>query len=215
MSFGPDELLDCYRQGVFPMAEDRDDPTVRLIDPAIRGVIPLDRFHVSRRLARTVRAEPFEIRIDTAFQKVVSACAAPGEGRQDTWISHGVEWLYGELYARGHAHSVECWRDGLLAGGLYGVSIGGAVFGESMFSKETDASKIALVHLVARMIVGGYVLLDAQFLTEHLSQFGAEEVPRSDYRERLHAALNTEADFYRAPRYAPGAAVLQAISQRS
>ncbi len=215
MSFGPDELLDCYRQGVFPMAEDRDDPSVRLIDPTLRGVIPLERFHVPRRLARTVRREPFEVRVNTAFQRVVAACAAPNPGREDTWISHGVEWLYGQLHARGNAHSVECWRGGLLVGGLYGVSLGGAFFGESMFSRETDASKVALIHLVSRLIVGGYVLLDTQFMTEHLAQFGTEEISRQDYRRRLAAALDVEADFHRAPPYVPGVAVLQAISQRS
>ena len=215
MSFGPDDLIACYARGVFPMAEDRDDPTVRLIDPALRGVIPLNRFHVSHRLARTVRSDTFQITTDTAFHTVVAACAAPAPDRTDTWISHGVEQLYGELFARGHAHSVECWRDGGLVGGLYGVALGGAFFGESMFSGATDASKVALVHLVARLKVGGYVLLDAQFVTEHLKQFGAEEISRRAYRRRLAHALKAQADFNRMAPYTPGVAVLQAISQRS
>jgi leucyl/phenylalanyl-tRNA--protein transferase len=215
MVFGPDDLIACYAEGVFPMAEDRDDPMIRLIDPELRGVLPLQSFHLPRRLARTVRTDLFEVRIDTAFAAVVAACAEPTPERPDTWISRGVEWLYGELFARGQAHSVECWREGALVGGLYGVSLGGAFFGESMFSRARDASKTALAHLVARLIVGGYVLLDAQFITDHLKQFGAEEIPRREYRRRLAAALAVETDFYRLPPYAPGEAVLQAISQRS
>jgi leucyl/phenylalanyl-tRNA--protein transferase len=215
MAFGPDELIACYAEGIFPMADSRDDPGVRLIDPELRGVIPLDGFHVSRRLARTVRRNRFEVRIDTAFPAVVAACAAPGPDREDTWISRGIEYLYGELFARGQAHSVECWRGEALVGGLYGVSLGGAFFGESMFSWETDASKVALTHLVARLIVGDYTLLDAQFMTDHLAQFGAMETPRREYRRRLTAALPLAADFYRLESYAPGVAVLQAISQRS
>jgi leucyl/phenylalanyl-tRNA--protein transferase len=215
VSFGPDELMACYARGVFPMAEDRDDPTVRLIDPALRGVIPLDRFHIARRLARTVRSDTFQVSADTAFHAVVAACAAPAPDRTDTWISHGVEQLYGALFTRGHAHSVECWREGVMVGGLYGVSLGGAFFGESMFSRATDASKVALVHLVARLRIGGYVLLDAQFLTDHLKQFGAEEISRLAYRRRLAHALRTKAQFNRMAPYTPGVAVLQAISQRS
>jgi len=140
MAFGPNDLIACYAEGIFPMADSREDPGVRLIDPQLRGVIPLDRFHLSRRLARTVRSDRFEVRIDTAFSTVVAACAAPAPDREDTWISKGIEYLYGELFARGQAHSVECWRDGRLVGGLYGVSLGGGFFGESMFSLETDAS---------------------------------------------------------------------------
>jgi leucyl/phenylalanyl-tRNA--protein transferase len=215
MAFGPDDLIDCYAEGIFPMADSRDDPGVRLIDPQLRGVIPLHGFHLSRRLARTVRSDRFEVRIDTAFPAVVAACAAPAPDRQDTWISKGIEYLYGALFARGQAHSIECWRGEALVGGLYGVSLGGGFFGESMFSKETDASKVALVHLVARLIVGGYALLDAQFMTDHLRQFGTEEIPRREYRRRLAAALALDADFYRLPPYAPGPSVLQAISQRS
>jgi len=215
MTFGPDELIACYADGIFPMADSRDDTGVRLIDPELRGVIPLDAFHLSRRLARTVRSDRFEVRIDTAFPAVVAACAAPGPDREDTWISDGIEYLYGLLFARGQAHSVECWRGEALVGGLYGVSLGGAFFGESMFSRETDASKVALAHLVARLKVGGYALLDTQFMTDHLAQFGVVEMPRREYRRHLADALPLHADFYRLASYAPGPAVLQAISQRS
>ncbi len=215
MAFGPDDLIACYVEGVFPMADSRDDPGVRLVDPELRGVIPLDRFHLSSRLARTVRSNLFEVRIDTAFSEVVAACAAPAPDRQETWISRGIEYLYAELFARGQAHCIECWREGALVGGLYGVSLGGAFFGESMFSRATDASKVALVHLVARLVVGDYVLLDAQFMTKHLAQFGAEEIKRRDYRGRLAAALPLGSDFYRLSPNAPGAAVLQAIRQGS
>ncbi len=200
---------------VITMADSRDDPAVRLIDPELRGVIPLETFHLSRRLARTVRSDRFEVRIDTAFSQVVAACAAPAPDRLETWISKGIEYLYAELFARGQAHSVECWRGNALAGGLYGVALGGAFFGESMFSRETDASKVALIHLVGRLKVGGYALLDAQFMTDHLTQFGAEEIARREYRRRLATALPLDADFYRLEPYAPGQAVLQAISQRS
>jgi len=194
--FDARDLLDCYARGVFPMADAREDARVFLIDPERRGVIPLDRFHVSRRLARTVRGDPFEVRADTAFHQVVLACAAAGPGRTETWINRPIERLYLRLHELGFAHSVECWAEGELVGGLYGVALRGAFFGESMFSRRRDASKVALVHLVARLIAGGYRLLDAQFLTEHLAQFGAEEIERGDYHQRLAAALVVDADFY-------------------
>lgn len=190
------DLLDCYARGVFPMADAREDARVFLIDPERRGVIPLVGFHVPKRLARTVRAEPFEVRFDTAFHEVVLACAASGPGRTETWINRPIEQLYLQLHAIGHAHSVECWQDGELVGGLYGVSLRGAFFGESMFSRRRDASKVALVHLVARLIAGGFILLDAQFMTEHLSQFGALEIARGDYHRRLKRALAVDAAFY-------------------
>lgn len=212
--FGPKELLDCYARGVFPMADARNDERIFLIDPERRGVIPLQDFHVSRRLARTVRSDRFEIRYDTAFGAVVDACAAEAPGRLETWINQSIEQLYGELFAEGRAHSVECWREGRLVGGLYGVALAGAFFGESMFSRERDASKVALVHLVAHLIAGGFVLLDAQFMTEHLAQFGAEEISRAAYHRRLGAALGTRADFKVPPNY-DGAAALQVISQAS
>jgi leucyl/phenylalanyl-tRNA--protein transferase len=213
--FDARDLLSCYARGVFPMADAREDDRVFLIDPERRGIIPLEAFHVARRLARTVRAEPFEIRTDTAFRAVVQACAESGPGRTETWINHPIEDLYSQLQELGFAHSVECWRGDELVGGLYGVSLQGAFFGESMFSRRRDASKVALVHLVARLIAGGYRLLDAQFMTEHLTQFGAVEVSRLDYHRRLALALSAEADFQRAGGAMGGTAALQVISQAS
>jgi leucyl/phenylalanyl-tRNA--protein transferase len=212
--FGPRELLDCYARGVFPMADARDDDRVFLIDPEKRGVVPLDGFHVSRRLARTVRGDPFEIRIDSAFRRVVVECAAPKPGRTETWINGVIEDLYAQLFEMGHAHSVECWEDGELVGGLYGVSLGAAFFGESMFSRRTDASKVAMVHLVARLLADGFQLLDAQFITDHLTTFGAVEVPRAEYHRRLARALEAQAQFQRAA-VGTGVAALQVISQAS
>ncbi len=187
-AFGPDELLHCYATGVFPMGEARDDPRVFLVEPDQRGVLPLNGFHIPSRLRRTVRSDLYEVRVDTAFGAVVEACAAPGKDRDETWINGPIRRLYAELNARGHAHSIECWRDERLVGGLYGVTLGGAFFGESMFSRERDASKVALVHLVARLKRGGWRLLDAQFLTAHLSQFGAVETPQAAYLKQLKAA---------------------------
>lgn len=213
--FTATDLLNCYERGVFPMADTRDDEKIFLIDPAERGVIPLEAFHVSRRLARTVRSDPYQVRVDTAFEPVVEACAAARPGRPDTWINRPIQSLYRELFLLGFGHSVECWLGPRLVGGLYGVAVGGAFFGESMFSLERDASKVALVHLIARLKVGHFSLLDAQFQTEHLSQFGAIEIPRADYKRRLQSALERQGDFYLLPAYEPGAAVLQAISQAS
>ncbi len=215
LTFTAQDLIECYRQGVFPMAETRLDDRIYLVDPETRGVLPLDRFHVSRRLARTIRSGRLEIRIDSAFLQVVSECAQPRPGRLETWISRPIQALYHELFLEGLAHSVECWRDERLVGGLYGVSLGAAFFGESMFSSERDASKVALAHLVARLSAGGYRLLDTQFMTDHLRSFGAEELSRAQYRVRLEQALAVQADFYRLPAYAPPDAVLQAISQAS
>ncbi|WP_426025122.1 leucyl/phenylalanyl-tRNA--protein transferase [Brevundimonas sp. TSRC1-1] len=193
--FGPEDLLGCYARGVFPMAETRDDPRVFIIEPEQRGVIPLDAFHIPTRLRRTVRNEPFEVRVDTAFEAVLDGCAAAqGPEREDTWINAPIRRLYAALFAQGFVHSVECWKDERLVGGLYGVSLGGAFFGESMFSRERDASKVALVHLVARLRKGGWTLLDAQFLTEHLSQFGAVETPQAAYLRRLKPALKVAVD---------------------
>lgn len=187
--FDADALLRCYAQGVFPMGEARDDPRVLLVEPDQRGVIPLDRFHIPTRLRRTLRREPCEVRANTAFAEVLDACAAPAEGREDTWINAPIRSLYLELHAMGRAQSIECWREGVLVGGLYGVTSGAAFFGESMFSRATDASKIALVHLVARLRLGGWRLLDAQFRTPHLDQFGLIEIPQSAYLKLLRAAL--------------------------
>lgn len=214
-SIGPDDLLDCYRRGVFPMAETRDSAQLFLVDPAERGVIPLDKFHVPRRLARTIRREPFSITTDRAFTAVMHLCAEAAPDRAETWINDDILTLYGALHRRGIAHSVECWASERLVGGLYGVSLGAAFFGESMFSRETDASKIALVHLVARLTVGGYRLLDAQFHTEHLAQFGIETVPRATFKRRLQAALGGRGDFHAMPANLSGAQLLQSIAHTS
>jgi leucyl/phenylalanyl-tRNA--protein transferase len=213
-AFDASDLLDCYARGVFPMADARDDDRVFLIDPERRGVMSFEKFHIPRRLARTVRAQPFEVRVNQAFAQVVAACAEEKPNRTETWINGPIESLYGELHQMGHAHSVECWRDGVLVGGLYGVSLAGAFFGESMFSRVTDASKVALVHLVARLIAGGFVLLDTQFITDHLSRFGAEEIPRREYHRRLGRALDAQGEFQRAP-VLGGVAALQVINQAS
>ena len=213
--FTVDDLIKCYERGVFPMADSRTDDSVFLVDPDWRGVLPLDEFHIPKRLARTVRAGLFAVRIDTAFEAVVASCAAERPGRTETWISGAIQDLYGQLFTRGLAHSIECWQDGQLVGGLYGVALGGAFFGESMFSNVRDASKVALVHLVARLIAGRYQLLDTQFITEHLTQFGVRDISRQDYQRRLGLALNRDSDFYQLPTYAAGAEVLQVITQIS
>ena len=190
-----DTLLRCYRRGVFPMAESHDDPHLFLVDPDFRGILPLDGFHVPRRLKRTVRQAPYQITVDKAFARVVEGCAAPTRGRENTWINPLIHNLYGQLHRRGNAHSVEAWRDGVLVGGLYGVSIGGAFFGESMFSRATDASKITLVHLAARLIRRGYTLLDAQFHNPHLEQFGLAEIFRAQFKAQLSDAVEIDTDF--------------------
>ena len=192
----PELLLQAYAVGIFPMAESRNDRMLYWIDPERRAVIPLDRFHVPRSLRQTIRRAPFEVRVDTAFEEVIEGCAEPTAARPDTWINDDILWLYQALHEMGNAHSVECWRDDRLVGGLYGVALGGAFFGESMFSRERDASKVALLHLVARLRLGGFALLDTQFVTRHLARFGAVEIPRHEYRRRLAAALKVGARFY-------------------
>jgi len=191
----PEVLLRAYACGIFPMAESADDPTLFWVEPEWRGIIPLDRFHVPSRLARTVRSDAFTVTVNRAFSAVIAGCAEPQLQREDTWINQRIRDLYTGLHRLGHCHSVEVWEDGDLAGGLYGVSLGGAFFGESMFHRVRDASKVALVHLVARLIVGGFTLLDTQFVTPHLRMFGAMEVPRRNYRGKLDAALEKAADF--------------------
>ena len=188
-------LLTAYRLGVFPMAEAHDDPTIHWINPERRGVIPLDRFHVPRRLGRTIRSGRFKSTADRAFNAVIRACADATETRPNTWLNPRLIELYEQLFRRGDAHSVETWQEGRLVGGLYGVSIGAAFFGESMFSRATDASKVALVDLVGRLRVGGYQLLDTQFITGHLAAFGAVEIARTDYQRRLHHALMSNGRF--------------------
>ena len=176
MQLTPEILLAAYAAGIFPMAESADDPELFWVDPRRRGILPLDAFHVPKRLRRVVRQGGFEIRCDSAFEEVIRGCAEATEKRPNTWINDEIVRLYAGLFARGSAHSVEAWRDGMLVGGLYGVAIGAAFFGESMFSRAADASKVALVHLAARLRLGGYRLLDTQFLTPHLAQFGGVEI---------------------------------------
>jgi leucyl/phenylalanyl-tRNA--protein transferase len=201
--FTPEFILAAYAQGVFPMARRREGSEIVFVSPKERGIIPLDHFHLPRRLARTVKSDRFAVTIDTAFVDVITYCAAPAEDRAESWINAEIIDIYCELHRRGYAHSVECWRNGSLAGGLYGVRLGAAFFGESMFSLERDASKVALVHLAARLKRCGFQLLDAQFLTEHLARFGAIAIPRDAYLELLGRALSGEADFVGAAPYCP------------
>jgi len=189
----PEILLRAYAEGLFPMAERRGDPTLYWVSPEKRGIIPLDVFHVPRRLARTIRSNAFQVTSDRCFRRVMEACAAPAPGRTESWINDEILRLYTALHASGHAHSLECWRNGELVGGLYGVRLGAAFFGESMFSRQRDASKVALVHLVQGLKRSGFVLLDTQFITAHLARFGAIEIPRERYLLKLHDALNREA----------------------
>jgi len=202
--FGLDDLITCYKSGIFPMSDHREDETLFLVDPPMRGILPLDSFHVSSRLGRTIRHTPLEVRIDTAFTQMIELCAQSAEDRPNTWISHPIQSLYQALFGRGLAHSVEVWDADQLVGGLYGVAIGGAFFGESMASRVTDASKIALVHLVARLKSGQFSLLDCQFQTDHLKQFGTIETPRALYKKRLKKALEIKADFHALPRQISG-----------
>jgi leucyl/phenylalanyl-tRNA--protein transferase len=185
----PNLLLRAYAAGVFPMADSRRARDVYWVEPAMRGILPLDGFHLSRSLRKVVRSDRFTVTADRAFAEVIAACAAARIGAEGTWINGQIEEACNTLFARGHAHSIECWQDGRLVGGLYGVSLGGAFFGESMFSRATDASKVALAHLVSRLRVGGYRLLDCQFLTEHLASLGAVEVSRETYVGLLGAAV--------------------------
>ena len=195
----PELVLRAYRAGLFPMAESRGSGRLYWLDPALRGVMPLDGFHLPRRLLRTVLSGPYRVTADADFAGVIAGCALPAPGRMDTWINPEIERLFTTLHREGHAHSVETWDGDALVGGLYGVSLGGAFFGESMFSRARDASKVALVHLVARLKLGGFTLLDTQFLTAHLSQFGAMEVPKEEYRRQLAAALDVPAQWVAAP----------------
>ncbi len=195
----PDMLLRAYRLGLFPMAESRESRALHWLDPEARGVLPLDAMHVPRSLWKTVRSHRFEVTADTDFAGTIAACAAAREGRPETWINREIERLFTELFRLGFAHSVETYLGGQLVGGLYGACLGGAFFGESMFSVVTDASKVALVHLVARLRLGGFVLLDTQFLTAHLARFGTLEIPRTAYHVRLADAVDMPARFEAAP----------------
>jgi leucyl/phenylalanyl-tRNA---protein transferase len=213
----PEVLLRAYACGIFPMAESADDPTLFWVEPELRGVIPLQGFRVASRLARTVRSDVFTVTVNKAFKAVMDGCAAPQPGREETWINRRIRELYTGLHALGHCHSVECWQDDELVGGLYGVSLGRAFFGESMFHRARDASKVALVHLVARLIAGGFELLDTQYVTEHLKTFGAVEIPRRRYTALLDQALaGPAANFARLPvdRPIPGMEALAIIAER-
>jgi leucyl/phenylalanyl-tRNA---protein transferase len=197
--FTLDDLIGAYAKGVFPMADSRDDETLFLVDPPLRGILPLDQFHVPARLVRTVRQDIYEVRVDTAFSELMGMCAQAVVNRPTTWISHPIQYLFEAMFGRGLAHSVEVWRNDTLMGGLYGVALGGVFFGESMVSRARDVSKIALVHLVARLKAGHYTLLDCQFMTQHLKQFGTIEIKAADYRRRLAASLAVSGDFYSLP----------------
>ena len=211
----PQLVLQAYSIGYFPMSEDRFARDVFWVRPDVRGVLPIDRFHVPRSLRKRVRQSAFDVRVDTAFEAVMQGCAAPQTDRWQTWINAQILDAYAELHEMGFAHSVEAWLDGELVGGLYGVSIGGAFFGESMFSVVTDASKVCLVHLAARLRIGGYVLHDTQFTTDHLKRFGAQEVAARDYARRLKAALAVHGDFRAMPDQVSGSSILQSITQTS
>ncbi|MCE2510689.1 MAG: leucyl/phenylalanyl-tRNA--protein transferase [Alphaproteobacteria bacterium] len=199
MTIQPELLLETYAAGIFPMAERRDSPDLFWVDPELRGILPLDGFHVPQRLRRTLQKGPFHVTCDRAFEAVIQACAEPSPERPDSWINDAIIETYCALHRKGHAHSVECWHGEALAGGLYGVALGGAFFGESMFSREKDASKVALVHLVERLKAGGFTLLDIQFVTDHLRQFGAVEIPRDVFHERLKEALKGKGRFHPEP----------------
>jgi leucyl/phenylalanyl-tRNA--protein transferase len=211
----PQVLLKAYSCGIFPMAESADDPALYWIEPQQRGVLPLDGLHIPRRLLRTVRITPLKVRVDSNYEGVIDGCAAPRAGRMSTWINTRIRALYRELFDLGACHTVEVWRDDKLVGGLYGVALRGAFFGESMFSTERDASKIALVHLAARLIRGGFTLLDTQFVTEHLRQFGTVELDRAAFQAELERALEHSADFFALSREASGAEVASIISSES
>lgn len=196
----PDILLRAYSIGLFPMAESAEDQNLFWIDPEARGVFPLDRMIVSKKLARIIRSDRFEIRVDCDFDAVIEACARVGTGREKTWINQRIKRLYGQLFEQGKVHTVEAWRDGALAGGLYGVVLGAAFFGESMFHSETDASKVSLIHLASRLVAGGFHLLDTQFVTPHLETLGAVEVSKENYREMLAEAVAQKANFWVWPK---------------
>lgn len=208
----PQVLLKAYSCGIFPMAESADDPALYWIEPQQRGILPLDAIHVPRRLARTLRTIDVEVKIDNDFDLVIDGCAESKAGRRSTWINDKIRRLYRQLFDQGHCHTVEVWSGGEIAGGLYGVSLGGAFFGESMFSHARDASKVALVYLCARLKHGGYRLLDTQFVTDHLKQFGTVEIDRREFHRRLEDALPVKADFRRLPLDATAEQVLAILA---
>jgi leucyl/phenylalanyl-tRNA---protein transferase len=211
----PQVLLKAYACGIFPMAESAEDPALYWIEPQQRGVLPLDQVHVPRRLARTIKQGTFDIRVDSDFDGVISGCAASRPGRRTTWINPRIRGLYRDLFQSGYCHTVEAWASGQLVGGLYGVALNGVFFGESMFSTERDASKVALVYLCARLLRGGFLLLDTQFVTDHLRQFGTVEIERGDFHKLLERALAHEADFAALPKDASPEEVLRLLGQPS
>ncbi len=211
----PQVLLKAYSCGIFPMAESAEDPALYWIEPQQRGILLLDQVHVPRRLARTIRQGVYDVRIDTNFEGVIGGCATSSPGRRTTWINRKIRGLYRELFQTGYCHTVETWQGGILVGGLYGVSLGGAFFGESMFSTARDASKVALVYLCARLIHGGFSLLDTQFVTEHLKQFGTMEIDRAEFHGRLEKAIAHDADFLRLPKIATPQRVLAIIEGKA
>ncbi|MDP2779837.1 leucyl/phenylalanyl-tRNA--protein transferase [Devosia sp.] len=192
----PELIIRAYRAGIFPMSEDAEDEDLFWVSPELRGIIPLDGFRLSTSLRKAIRKSGFVVKVDTDFAAVIEACATVGADRDTTWINHTIRAVYGQLFQRGIAHTVEVWDGDDLVGGLYGLAIGGAFFGESMFHRRTNASKMAMAHLVARLNAGGFVLLDTQFLTDHLESLGGIEIPREDYEERLAAALLVPGDWH-------------------
>lgn len=191
----PDLIIRAYQAGIFPMAEDETSTELFWVSPLKRGIIPLDDYHISRSLKKTLRTHPYQVKVDTDFDAVIEGCATEGEDRDSTWINGDIRRLYGALFERGVVHTVEVWDGAELVGGLYGVSLGAAFFGESMFHRRTDCSKIAMAHLLMRLEAGGYQLLDTQFVTEHLKTFGGVEIPREDYEMRLSEALKRRGDY--------------------
>jgi len=211
----PELMLRAYQAGLFPMAEKRESNRLYWLDPELRGVLPLDGFHLPRRLLRTVLSGPYAVTANQAFANTILGCAEPAPGREETWINPEIERLFNALHHMGHAHSVEVWQGNALVGGLYGVAIGGAFFGESMFSRARDASKVALVHLVARLRLGGFTLLDTQFLTSHLAQFGTREIPRAEYKAQLEAAVARPSNWLSAPEPAALEEAIRALRPHS
>lgn len=214
-SLTAETILAAYRIGVFPMADSAEENDLYWVEPERRGVFPLEDFHVPKRLAKTIRRMPFKVTVDTAFRRVMRECASPRGDRRDTWINDIILERYGELHDMGYAHSVECWDGDDLAGGLYGLAFESVFCGESMFTRVTDASKIALVYLVARLIRGGYTLLDAQFMNPHLATFGAKEISRLEYLARLKKGLQHQGNFYSLGDGVTGSEILQSITQTS
>lgn len=208
----PQVLLKAYSCGIFPMAESADDPALYWIEPQHRGILPLDTSRFPKRLLRTVRTTPFVVKVDTDYEGIIDGCAMSRPGRTSTWINYRIRGLYRDLFNLGYCHTIEVWDEEKLVGGLYGVALAGAFFGESMFSYERDASKIALVHLVARLKAGGFSLLDTQFVTDHLRQFGTVEVDRNAFHRRLEKALDHQADFFRLPKIVQASEIVAIVA---